>query len=143
MRKLILRGSIVLMPLMVSACVVDTASCDPNAVGNVLTSAACSNQGMFDQRRANIGSNLNTMLAEVERERIAISQANSRIRDLQAQQRLSETQSRTLNREIAALNSDVNRLSTSGGNPAQTAQLRQQIAQRKAAINSYANVAVF
>ncbi|MFT4012730.1 MAG: virulence factor SrfB [Paracoccus sp. (in: a-proteobacteria)] len=90
-----------------------------------------------------LGSNLNTILAEVERERIAISRANSRVRDLQAQQRLSETQSRTLSREIAALNGDVNRLQSSSGNPAQQAQLRQQIAQRKAAINAYAKVAVF
>ena len=136
-------AGILLAPLLLTACTVDTANCDPNAVGNVLTSAACSQQGVFDQRRANLSGNLNTLLAEVERERIAISRANTRIRELQAQQRLTAAQSQTLNREIAALNGDVNRLSASSNNPSQAAALRSQIAQRKAAINSYATVAVF
>lgn len=137
-------GLLALTPAIFAAgCTVDAASCDPNRVADVLTSAACSNQGMYQQRRANIGGNLNTLLAEVEKERLAISAANSRIRSLQASQRLTATQSRTLSREIAALNSDVDRLSASNGNPAQQAQLRRQIAQRKAAVNAYANTAVF
>lgn len=135
-------AGLLLVPILIAGCTVDTASCNPNTVGNVLTSASCSSQGMFDQRRANLGGNLNTILAEVESERMAISRANSKVRDLQAQQRLSQSQSSSISREIAAMNADVNRLAASG-NPAQQAQLRQQVAQRKAAVNAYANTAVF
>lgn len=130
-------------PLALAACTVDTASCDPNQVGNVITSAMCSNQGQFQQRHANLGANLDTILAEVENERMAISRANGRIRDLQAQQRLTQSQSVAVNREMAALDSDVNRLSRSASNPTEAAMLRSRIQQRKAAVNSYANVAVF
>lgn len=136
-------GLILAPAILTAGCAVDAASCDPNRVADVLTSAACSNQGMYQQRRANLGDNLNTLLAEVEKERMAISRANSRVRELQAGQRLSAAQSRNVSREIAALNNDVDRLSASNGNPAQQARLRQQIAQRKAAVNAYANTAVF
>ena len=94
--------------------------------------------GHFKTRQQNLKTNQATIAKEVERERIAISQANSRIRNLQAQQRLTSSQVSSINREINALNSDVNRLSSTG-DPQQAAALRARIKQRKAAINSFAN----
>ncbi len=126
--------------MSLTACM-DTASCDPNQVNNVLSSAMCSSGGHFETRQQNLKLNQATIAKEVERERIAISRANSRIRDLQAAQRLSSGQVSSINREINALNSDVNRLSRTS-DPQQAAALRARIKQRKAAINSFANVVV-
>jgi chromosome segregation ATPase len=122
---------------------VTTADCDPNQVGNVITSAACSNEGQFRARQENLASNLGTISAEVERERIAISEANSRIRALQREQRITSEQAAQINREIAALNSDVDRLSRAGSDPTQAAQIRARIDSRQAAINQFADIAVF
>lgn len=126
--------------MSLTACM-DTASCDPNQVNNVLSSAMCSSGGHFEARQQNLKLNQATIAKEVERERIAISRANTRIRDLQAAQRLSSGQVSSINREINALNSDVNRLSRTS-DPQQAAALRARIKQRKAAINSFANVVV-
>lgn len=142
MRRIHILGAAILAPVILAGCAVDPASCDPNVVGNVLTSATCSQQGAFDQRQRSIEGNSRVIFAEIERERIAISNANNRIRQLQAQQQLSASQSSALNRQIAMLNSDVGRLASTG-NPQQQAQLRGRIAARKAAINSYAGAAVF
>ena len=108
--------------MALAGCVVDPASCDPNQLGNVLTSAMRSRQGQFDARQANLGGNLDTILAEVERERIAISRANTRLRQLRAEQRLSSAQASQISREIAALDADVNRLPRTSGNPAAAAR---------------------
>lgn len=126
--------------MSLTACV-DTASCDPNQVNNVLSSAMCSNGGHFQTRQDNLRSNQATIAREVEKERIAISRANTRIRELRAAQRLSSSQLSSIDREIGALNNDVNRLSQTG-DPQQAAALRARIKQRKAAINSFANAVV-
>lgn len=124
--------------LVASGCL-DASDCDPNAVGNVLTSAMCNDA--FGQRIDNLGRNEGTLLAEIERERIAVSRATTRVRELQAQQRLSASQAADINRQIDALNRDINRLSQTS-NPQQADALRVQIERRKDAINAFANVAV-
>jgi SMC interacting uncharacterized protein involved in chromosome segregation len=80
--------------------------------------------------------------AEVEGERLALSAANTRIRELQAEQRISASQVALINREVAALQNDLNRLARTDGNTSQAAALREQVAKRKAAINAITNLAV-
>lgn len=124
--------------LTLSGCM-DVESCDPNRVSNVISSAMCNDH--FKTRQDNLGTNAATIAREVERERIAISRANTRIRSLQAQQKLSAGEVSAINREINALNNDVNRLSRTS-NPQQSAELRARIKKRKAAINGLANAVV-
>jgi SMC interacting uncharacterized protein involved in chromosome segregation len=126
---------------LLSACVT-AEDCDPNRVGNVLTSGICSNQRQFDARIANLESNSAMVSAEVEGERLALSAANTRIRELQAEQRISASQVALINREVAALQNDLNRLARTDGNTSQAAALREQVAKRKAAMNAIANLAV-
>lgn len=126
--------------LVLSACV-DAEDCDPNAVGNVVTSAFCSGQGQFDQRISNLQLNADTIATEVQNERLAVVSANTRIRSLQAEERLTADQVARLNDEIAALQSDLNRLAQTR-DPATAAALRERIRARKAAINAIADVTV-
>lgn len=136
-------AGLLLAPVILAGCVVDAADCDPNAVGSVLTSAACSQQGQFTQRQRNIQQNTGTLFAEVERERMALSVANTRIRQLQSQQALTQGQARAVSQQIVQLNGDIDRLANPRNSPVQSAQLRGQIAQRKAAVNGMAGMAVF
>ena len=117
-------------------------SCDPNVVGNVVTSALCDSGGYYAQRQGNLSSNYDRIAAAVQEERIAISNANRRIREAEAAQQITAAEARSLNNQIAALNSDVNRLAKSG-DPAQQQALMQQIDQRKKAINGYSDITVF
>ena len=61
-------------------------TCDPNAVGNVITSAMCDSGGYYAQRQGNLSANYDRIAAAVQEERIAISNANRRIREAQAAQ---------------------------------------------------------
>ena len=117
-------------------------SCDPNVVGNVVTSALCDSGGYYEQRQGNLSSNYDRIAAAVQEERIAISNANRRIREAEAAQQITAAEARSLNTQIAALNSDVNRLAKTG-DPAQQQALMRQIDQRKMAINGYSDITVF
>jgi hypothetical protein len=134
-------GAAILLAAGLAGCA-SVENCDPNAVGNVVTSALCDSGGYYAQRQGNLTANYDRIAAEVEQERIAISRANSRIRDAQAAQRITSAEARMLNGQIAALNSDVNRLARTS-DPTQQAALRQQIDQRKKAINDYSDITVF
>jgi hypothetical protein len=127
--------------VLLSACV-DVQNCDPNQVNNVITSGMCSSSGQFDARAQNLQSNAATLSAEVEKERIAISLATTQVRELQAQQKITQEQAAAISREMAVMQQDLNSLSRSGDDPAQAEALRAKIAASKAAINSFANVAV-
>lgn len=129
--------------LMMGGCM-SVESCDPSQVNNVVSSAMCQGGGYYDQRQANMGANLNTMTAAVEAERIAISQANSRIRTAEAQNRITAAEARSLDNQLAALNADVDRLARSGGQSAASQQaIRARIEARKQAINEYTDIVVF
>lgn len=134
-------GSAAMLAAFVTGCA-SVEGCDPNAVGNVLTSAACDSGGYYTQRQTNLSANYDRISAAVEEERIAVSQANRRIRDAQAQQRITEAQARTLAGQVASVNSDVDRLARTG-DPAAQAALLQKIEQRKQAINGYTDIVVF
>ncbi|MCA8879444.1 MAG: hypothetical protein KDA73_05650 [Rhodobacteraceae bacterium] len=134
-------GAAILLAAGLAGCA-SVENCDPNSVGNVVTSALCDSGGYYAQRQGNLTANYDRISAEVERERIAISRANSRIREAQAAQQITAAEARTLNGQIAALNSDVNRLAKTS-DPTQQAALRQQIDQRKNAINDYSDITVF
>lgn len=138
----ILRIGSGLAALLMTAGCMSVESCDPSQVNNVVSSAMC--QGYYDQRQANMGANLNTMTAAVEAERIAISQANSRIRTAEAQNRITAAEARSLDNQLAALNADVDRLARSGGQSAASQQaIRARIEARKQAINEYTDIVVF
>ena len=64
-------------------------SCDPNVVGNVVTSALCDSGGYYAQRQGNLSSNYDRIAAAVQEERIAISNANRRIREAEAAQQIT------------------------------------------------------
>jgi len=117
-------------------------TCDPNAVGNVLTSAMCDSGGYYAQRQGNLSANYDRIAAEVQQERIAISNANRRIREAQAAQQITAAEARGLNSQIAALNADVDRLARTG-DPAQQQALMTEINQQKRAINGYTDITVF
>ncbi|MEE2950483.1 MAG: hypothetical protein VYD57_04405 [Pseudomonadota bacterium] len=117
-------------------------SCDPNQVGFVLASAACNSGGHFAQRARNLDQNRNRIGQAVERERIAVAQAESRIRNAVAQQRISQAQARAIRGQVASLNRDINRLRSTQSGP-QTAAVRRDIARKKQAINEFATIAVF
>lgn len=141
--SLLLRGgSAAMLAALVSGCAASVESCDPNQVGNVLQSYSCDSQGYYGQRQQNLSANLDRISAAVEEERIAISQANRRIRDAQAQQRITSAQAGALNRQVAAVNNDVNRLARTS-DPASQAALLQKIEKQKAAINGYSDITVF
>ena len=117
-------------------------TCDPNAVGNVITSAMCDSGGYYAQRQGNLSANYDRIAAAVQEERIAISNANRRIREAQAAQQLTAAEARSLNSQVAALNADVDRLARTG-DPAQQQAMRKQIDQQKRAINGYTDITVF
>ena len=82
------------------------------------------------------------MVEAVQEERIAISNANRRIREAQAAQQITAAEARGLNSQIAALNADVDRLARTG-DPAQQQAMLKQIDQQKRAINGYTDITVF
>lgn len=135
----LLRGTAALaLALALGGCATSVESCDPNAVGNVFMSAACANAGSFDQRQANLSANYDRLAAAVRDERIAISQANRRIRDAEAAQAITAEQARSLNSQVTALNRDVDRYASTG-DPALAARIEAQ----KQAINDYSHVTLF
>ena len=117
-------------------------SCDPNVVGNVVTSALCDSGGYYTQRQGNLSANYDRIAAAVQEERIAISNANRRIREAQAAQQITAAEARSLNSQVAALNADVDRLARTG-DPAQQQAMLKQIDQQKRAINGYTDITVF
>lgn len=117
-------------------------TCDPNAVGNVITSAMCDSGGYYAQRQGNLSANYDRIAAAVQEERIAISNANRRIREAQAAQQITAAEARSLNSQVAALNADVDRLARTG-DPAQQQAMLKQIDQQKRAINGYTDITVF
>ena len=135
----LLRGAAAVALLgALGGCATSVETCDPNVVNNVLTSAACANDGVYQERQSNLSANYDRIAGAVEDERIAISQANRRIRDAEAAQQITATQARSLSGQVNALNSDVDRYAATG-DPA----VAQRIEARKAAINAYSDITVF
>lgn len=144
-KGMILRFPKAILPLAllpVLAGCMDAQSCDPNTVGNVLSSAACSSGGHFEARQAHLRVDLAKVEAEVTRERTRLAKVRGAIRQAEAEGRLTAAQQANIDREMAALSGAVDTLARTA-DPARAARTRAEIQERQARINGYMNLAVF